>query len=298
MNVYLLVFSSNNRFDLSCERLKKQAEKTNWFKKIIAINSDEYPHFFNEFFQNNKAFFEGNPKGFGLWIWKPFLVNWYLNNELNDDDILLYMDSGCEISYFGENIFNEYLNIVSNEGSLFFNTKFSEINWTKGEVLNLFPDIDIYSKQIQATFLFFKRCPKSLSITNEWLQIAQKDNYKYLNESISCNNINSKLTEHRHDQSILSLLVKSYKLKIINNDFNYRLKYYRRNSYILRFPIHAIRNKNSESILNDVLQESSIKKVNSLFSFLSFWAIYFYDESKLKLKVFLNLQFLKNSHWK
>ena len=46
-----------------------------------------FVYFFNEFFQNNKAFFEGNPKGFGLWIWKPFLVNWYLNNELNDDDI-------------------------------------------------------------------------------------------------------------------------------------------------------------------------------------------------------------------
>ena len=53
------------------------------------------------------------PRGGGYWIWKPYFIKTYLD-KLNDNDILVYIDSGCTINKNNKKEFDRYIEIVKN----------------------------------------------------------------------------------------------------------------------------------------------------------------------------------------
>ena len=100
---YLISFG-DDYFNYKKQILKKQAESTGWFDGVI-IHS---PETLEEFFNQHKDFVT-NSRGYGYWIWKPYIINKMLT-QINDNDILVYIDSGCHINITSEskNRFNEY----------------------------------------------------------------------------------------------------------------------------------------------------------------------------------------------
>jgi hypothetical protein len=165
MRVTLLVFASDEKFLNATSRLERQAKSLNVFDDIFVIEPSSFPQEFNFFLKENCKFFEDNKRGYGYWIWKPFLVDWMLNHKLSSDDTLVYLDSGCEISKFGKDEFLKYLNQAKLKEGVFFNTKFKEGNWTKMDLIKKFSAYDLVnSKQIQATFFFLKNTQNSRSM--------------------------------------------------------------------------------------------------------------------------------------
>ena len=78
------------------ERLCGQVKSLEIFDSITGytdkdIKSDEV------FWNKHKNFIINNKRGYGYWIWKPYLILKKLK-EINDNDILLYLDCGCEIN--------------------------------------------------------------------------------------------------------------------------------------------------------------------------------------------------------
>ncbi len=270
MKIYLLLFAHGEQFIKSKDRLKKQAIDSNLFDHILDIDTVDPPRYFSDFINENINFFNQNPRGFGYWLWKPFLVNYALNNILAYNDILVYLDSGCEISKFGHKVFNKYLEITKNSEALFFSTGKSEKEWTKKDLFErLQIDSSSYkAKQIQATFFFLKKTTRVLNLIENWLNISLEDNYHFINDSES-NSINHiEFIEHRHDQSILSMLASQKKYPIINMNMYFEREFYFLNSYVLNYPIHAIRNKSHVSILNPLINNSTSKySIFSLFRF-------------------------------
>ena len=59
-------------------------------------------------------------KGGGYWIWKSYIIHKNLQ-EINNNDILIYLDVGCHINITEESIkrFNEYIDMVNNSKSGF-----------------------------------------------------------------------------------------------------------------------------------------------------------------------------------
>ena len=49
-----------------------------------------------EFWNNHSEFILANKRGYGYWLWKPYLIMKTLE-QMNDNDILVYADCGCEI---------------------------------------------------------------------------------------------------------------------------------------------------------------------------------------------------------
>ena len=54
------------------------------------LKSDE------EFWSKHGEFIKNNKRGYGYWIWESYLIKKTMEG-LKDGDVLLYLDSGCEI---------------------------------------------------------------------------------------------------------------------------------------------------------------------------------------------------------
>jgi hypothetical protein len=190
-----------------------------------------------------------------------------LNNKLGENDILVYLDSGCEISSLGRSIFLDYLSIANKKNGVFFNTKFKEKYWTKMDLIEHLCSYSLLnSKQIQATFFFIKNTQNNRIFTQRWFNISISNNYHFIDDSISELKNLDLFIEHRHDQSILSLLVKNENYHIIDSDCFFDNRLYYKDSYIFKFPIHALRNLKTESVLDDLIKISKFENVSSISS--------------------------------
>jgi hypothetical protein len=280
MKIHLLLFAHGKEFICAKDRVKKQAIESNFFDNIVDIDTTQPPDFLSNFIAKNHIFFEENDRGYGNWIWKPFLVNYVLENFLEDNDILIYIDSGCEISKFGKKIFKKYIKITDKSEALFFSTGKNEKEWTKRDLFDrLGISYDNHKgKQIQATFFFLKKTTNILSLTSSWLNLSLENNYHFINESNSALPNVFEFIEHRHDQSILSLLNHHKNYPTLKMNMCFEKEFYHNNSYVLNYPIHAIRNKSNISVLNSLTVDLNL--YFNLFSFLKYFI--------LRLMFFLN----------
>ena len=94
-----------------------------------------------EFWNNNGSFVANSGRGFGYWIWKPHIINKELE-KLNDGDILIYTDSGCEINKNGRERLLEYIHMLDNDpndyGLISFTLPFKEYQYTKALIFEFF----------------------------------------------------------------------------------------------------------------------------------------------------------------
>ena len=82
--------------------------------------------------------------------------------------------------------------------------------------LNMLENKYINTDQYQGTTILFFICKQIRDLVNEWYNIAC--NYNLIDDSESINKNFDCFKEHRHDQSIFSLLIKKYNLNNISKN--------------------------------------------------------------------------------
>jgi len=198
----------------SLNRIKIEAESFNIFDKILIYNDKDLENF-PEFWEKHSNFVLNNPRGYGYWIWKPYLTMKTLD-MMQDNDILVYADAGCSLNIAGINRLYDYFQIVKDceFGILSFSMPHNiEKHWTKMDLINYIDinnNIFLNEGQLHATVFIIRKCEHSSNLVKMWYDIASSNNYNLINDSPSImpNDIN--FNEHRHDQSIFSLLRKKY----------------------------------------------------------------------------------------
>jgi len=239
--------------------------------------------FFDKFVHHFDDFIAENPRGYGYWIWKPFIISEYLK-KIPENDILVYADIGCEFSSAGKKIFSDYLVHLKKNDFLVFSTYNgqSESVWTKKELIELFnlPQVQIVKEQVAATFFLLKNNHRSRKIMQEWLDIAKSENFKYIND-VCKRPRNPGFIEHRYDQSIFSLLMKKYNVHILRERTYHDPLLYYKNSYIYRYPIHALRSKSGPPLIN---QAHLINIRFNLYQILKYHLIFFAHRVTSKVK--------------
>lgn len=163
----------------------------------------------NEFLNKNNKILLSN-RGGGYWLWKPYIILDMLN-KLDDNDYLIYMDSGANLISDPSN----YLELIDEKGILAFSMVQKTSKWTKGDCF-YFLDKELKFKdtnQLQGTYIFFKKNKYSLNFVKMWLNYCTNENLITDLPNIYMNNL-SDFIDHRHDQSIFSLL--AYKENILN----------------------------------------------------------------------------------
>ena len=186
------------------------------FRKFLVGSPENLP---KEFIEKHKAFFDRSKRGAGYWLWKPFIVNEALK-LINENDLLIYLDGGCSINQFGKERFHEWMVMTEENEILSFQmSHLPEKDWTK---MNLVHKLDcqkeeiLNSGQINATVFLLKKTPKVCKLISEWLEICSLEWTIDDSTSEIPNDIGFK--DHRHDQSVFSLLRKKYNFFTIEDE--------------------------------------------------------------------------------
>jgi len=211
MKTYFVTFGGpTQNFHDAVERICAQASYFGIFDEIIGYTEKDLIED-SEFWEKHSEFITSNSRGYGYWIWKPYL-NYKLVNKIEEGDIVVYADAGCELRPKRIERMKEYFDILktSEKGIIGMTLTFSEKHWTK---MDLFYELNcqelINDKcQIIATAFIYKKCPHSQMIMEKWYEYAC--NYHLLSNSPSKLENDHRFIEHRHDQSIFSLLMKKY----------------------------------------------------------------------------------------
>lgn len=154
-------------------------------------------------------------RGFGYWCWKPQVILQSLR-QINEDDILIYADIGCEFVPSKAKSLLEKLQNLSNNDIMGVSLSYQERQWTKNDIFRHFgvennPKFT-ESSHICATLIFMKKSAKTIQIITEWLDIF-KNHWNLVDDSPSQTPNHKDFRENRHDQSIWSMINKKYGLK-------------------------------------------------------------------------------------
>lgn len=198
---------ADKRLELTLKRFGEQAERMKFFDDIYLYSEDHLEKAFYEHFHDKFT-----SRGFGYWVWKPQVILQTLE-KMNYGDILLYADAGCILTAKGLGRLLESFEIANNSetGLLGFNMPWcSEKEWTKGDVFDYFGvrgREDIFEGQLVGGVLFVKKSDRAIGIIRKWLQVFY-DDFSLVDDSPSKSPDFMEFKEHRHDQSIWSILGK------------------------------------------------------------------------------------------
>ena len=194
-----------------------------------------------ELWSKHGDFIINNKRGFGYWIWKPFLVLDTLK-RLNENDALLYTDGGCVLNAAGAQRLHQYVGIArASKGLLLFHVPMSETSFSKIDTIRrILPTvpIDELGRQRIGTAFVVVNTKETKRFFEHVLEIATENAYHFLDDSPSTARETADFIDHRHDQSIISLLSKYYNYSSIPDE-----TYPPQKAYSLGFPIIGARRK-------------------------------------------------------
>lgn len=192
------------------------------FDRILKFSPDDYLG--TDFAEKNKEILS-LPRGAGYWLWKPWLIRETLR-KMQPGDVLVYSDAGrtnyYKLNQFPSNIIERAKN--SRGGFVLGPAIYQHgplSRWTKRDCLKIIdmdrPDI-IGRPVIQATWSVWTPTKAAIAFLDEWLHYCQDE--RCLTDIDNCLGFENypDFIDHRHDQSILTLL--AYKNEAEYFDFS------------------------------------------------------------------------------
>lgn len=252
---FFVTYNSNKNYNLSNKHLINLVKHSNLFDEVCNLS----PRDLSTNFINKYDNILQNERGGGYWIWKLEIIHGLLKN-MNENDLLVYMDSGSTFNYRAEKKFYEYCEIInsSSYGMLNFSQSFIEREWTINEIFqyfNLGQDSEIAkTPQIEGGVLFFKKNSHSLNIINEFRNLINFNPYLITDKYNSIQK-ESYFIENRHDQSILSILSKIYGSINLGNETNFKNK----ESDQFSYPFLMTRHRNQNNLFK-IIYYLNLKK--------------------------------------
>lgn len=198
MKKHLISFGSQG-YENGLQRLKKSAE--GFFDTITLYGPGDIDATFYK--QNEKILTQ--PRGAGYWLWKPYFILERLN-QVEDGDLVFYTDALVEFKKP-----SEIDNIVDDSFAqkiMLFHQKYTNDTYTKRDCLRLMCDGHcryIYGPHLNAAFMGFVKAPETLKFVREWLFWCRQPEC-LTDQPNEYGDNPPTFRDHRHDQSILSLL--------------------------------------------------------------------------------------------
>ena len=168
----------------------------------------------NEFVnQNSKILSE--KRGAGYWLWKPYVILKALR-QIPENDLVLYLDSRIIII----KPIDSFVNKLGNADIILIKGSHPIKKYVKRDLLKAL-DADDSTKELdmlEAGFLLVRNSPFSREFIEEWLSLCKDE--KLLTDTPSQDEYPD-FIDHRHDQSILTMLFlknqkSEYRNKIIS----------------------------------------------------------------------------------
>ncbi len=182
------------------------------FNVVYQMNRSEIGE---DFIQSNLQIMSSK-RGVGYWLWKSYFINRILAG-MGEHDILFYADSGSVFVRRVEPLFNAVM--ADPKGVIGFRLAGSHLekHYTRRDVLN-FMGMNISehtdSPQRMASFMCFRGTDAAKQIASEYLSLCC--NPKLIMDGPNDDGWKEPgFVDHRHDQSIWSLLTKKHGITIL-----------------------------------------------------------------------------------
>jgi hypothetical protein len=250
--IFFITFGAGSKeIEEAAQRLGKQALDCGFFDEIEVLTESDLPDdVMNLFFPVRF----NQTRGFGFWAWKPYLIDRKVDS-LRDGDVLVYLDAGFEINPRGGPRFTHYLDFVAKYDFLVFTIPHQQRLWVKPHSSLKIEAQDYFRNQIHAGFIMLKVSDVSRRIISRWYELAFKDSGSALSDWVEeGQNLESGFIEHRHDQAVLSHVIISENLTVMDRDETYHTPWIKGKDY----PFLCLRNKTGVSKIGPLLNPETI----------------------------------------
>lgn len=221
---------------ISKKRICKEAENFGSFDYIKAYGPEDLDQEFSNHFKHILS----QPKIGGYGIWRPYIIKKELD-RIVEGDYLIYLDAGCTLVPSGKPKLSEYIEMLKNsdKGIISFQMPHLEKWYTTNEIFDHFHASDEIknSGQYLDGILIMKKCEHLVDLIDAWL----KSVYDNVDMFTDCYNNTQPdyFIDHRHEQSVFSVLRKIKGSIVINKDETWFNPFGTPES--LKFPIWATR---------------------------------------------------------
>lgn len=212
MFVALTFGGGSKKFNSAGNRFKMQLEELKVFDTVVALNEQDLKTD-NKFWKQHEKFIENNSRGYGYWLWKPYLIMRQFEC-MKDGDILFYADAGCEVDFSKKEKFINLKKYFLEGDSVLLAHKqhgYKEEHYCKMDtIVALDCNADRIRKtpQYQAGILALKNTKEVRDFVKRWYESCFLEDYHLLNDTPSKLQNAHRFKEHRHDQAVFSILYK------------------------------------------------------------------------------------------
>ena len=210
MSKLILVSFADSRYRNSLERLEEQTKDFPFDERYFLTEKNSLT---KEYWRRLKPWLYR--RGYGFWAWKSSIVKGYLN-KLDEGDMLFWSDAGIMWNATPKALqkFDEYIKKLSGDNVLLvFGQPTIEKEWTKGDVLEtlgVYDNEEIYnSNQYWAGCFLVKKTRRTMEFMDRLIDLCDLSK-ELITDKRSFVPNKEGFKEHRHDQSIFSVLVKTY----------------------------------------------------------------------------------------
>ena len=216
----------------SIKRLEEQAFNSNFYDSIKIITPNDFDH--DTKLKAINLLKKGKKRGYGFWFWKPLFLS-RIMKEINDGDIIHYIDIGCHIKKKGSGRFYEYLSslIDTNKWLVAFqyhtdNIKFldqikfpkrEEFKYTKSDLFQYFQCLHkkeiTHTPQFWSGSFFIKKNNDAKRFIEKWNKVYE-ERFDLIDDTPSDIKNFSGFIENRHDQSVFSILCKFFSIESLS----------------------------------------------------------------------------------
>lgn len=210
MKKHLITFA-DKKFQKAQSFCLKEAKK---FSIFDTLESYGPPDIDSKFYTTNQGILS-QERGAGYWLWKPYFIKEKLN-QINNGDLVMYCDSATFFRSTPYPLCN--LTEIYNTDIICFELEPDKIErfYTKKhcfELLNCKDAKFTDTPQRLASYIIIKKSPESLDFIDVLLRHCQEKDLITDDLPANCIENYSGFIDHRHDQSIFSLLTKKYNIK-------------------------------------------------------------------------------------
>jgi hypothetical protein len=238
MSIFFTTFA-DRRLARTRKRILEEAHALDVFEDCYAWDETTLSP---DFYQTYQTYFYTQSKGFGYYVWKPFMIEKTLE-KLPENSYLFYIDVGCVVQSNGKKRLLEYIELLEASGKsvLGFQLEHKEKTWTKMDLLirmNYTSEEQLNTFQCLSGIILFKNTPDGRAFVRQWRTIMEEDIH-WRDDSPSNAPNDPTFQEHRHDQSVYSILLKQYQGVILDDETWWPDKW----DQCTHYPFHARRLK-------------------------------------------------------
>lgn len=215
--IYFLSYGNDN-YRNSKQRISQEARAMG-FDSVEVFGPENLP---KEFLEKTYPHIL-HPRGAGYWLWKSWLLKKTFE-KMNDGDYCVYADAGCHVNIHGKKRMMEYFQMITDDesGFLAFELEgFMEKMFTNTKCLEFFnineQDPIRDTGILVGGILFLRKCKNSQIIVDEFYKIAT-ENPDLFSDVHNTYKPCAEFRDHRHDQSVLSLIRKKHGCVIIPDE--------------------------------------------------------------------------------